>query len=292
MELLPLNLTTQVRWYFANVRARDWGGYVGMSILGYLVGIGTFQRVQAGYLDLAAYLVTVALYLGFSFSINNCFDYEGDWLGDKVSRNPIASGKISMRGGVWFSTVLASAGLALTGLWFSGGPLLIYGLMLLLSGAYSVPPLRLKSVPIIDLASHGLFFGSLIVLYGIFVTGGFNSYMVVSACSTFVISLIVELRNQIDDISEDSATGVDTTACRIGEGRANALLNCLLVLHMSMLVYIISHMGSLAITAVSIVFFTGLALHFIPKLDRSRFLLLMEKITPLVYLIFLLNILL
>ena len=67
-----INLTTKARPYLSNIRAQDWGGYIGMSILGYLQGIGTLQQVTSGYIDLGRYIVTVILYLAFSFSINNC----------------------------------------------------------------------------------------------------------------------------------------------------------------------------------------------------------------------------
>ena len=191
-----------------------------------------------------------------------------------------------------FSIILASVGLTLSSLWFGMFSSLIYGLMMLLSSAYSVPPIRFKSVPILDLTSHGLFFGSLIVLYGVSVTGGFRFETLVLTSSMFVISLIVELRNQIDDIAEDSATGVHTTACLIGSSRANALFAGLLVLHTSMLIYVLNLVGDLVIFTISLIFLAGLAIQFLIEPERKRYLLLMEKVTPLVYLFFSLNILL
>ena len=142
-----ISLTAQLRPYLSNIRAQDWGGYLGMSIIGYLQGISTLQQATAGYIDLGRYLVTVILYLAFSFSINNCFDHEGDGLGEKVSRNPISAGEISIRKGVVFSIILASVGLTLSSLWFGVFSLSIYGLMLFLSSTYSVPPVGSSPFP-------------------------------------------------------------------------------------------------------------------------------------------------
>jgi len=280
-----------VQSYFANVRLRDWGGYIGMSLLGYLLGFGS-QGTNTNYLDFLAYLMTIALYLGFSFSINNCFDHAGDRLGGKASRNPVALNLISVRSGVVFSFILAAAGLALTRVWFGAGPMIIYSAMLLLSGAYSTPPLRLKSVPVVDMLSHGLFFGSLIVFFGASVSGSTNPLNLFILTNIFVISLIVELWNQIGDAVTDAESGVNTTVVTLGVPTANGLLYALLLTHISMLVYLISQLGSLAATGVSMIFFIALSYQLLRSLDKDHFLFLIEKITPLVYLIYILHLIL
>lgn len=292
MDLPDFRLMTDARSYLDNVRMQDWGGYIGMAILGYMQGIETVPQGFSGYIRFALYLASIALYLGFSFSVNNCFDYEGDKLGAKISLNPIAAGRISVGGGIMFSGLLAATGLAFT--WFFFGPtsFMIYAVMLILSGAYSTPPLRLKSVPLIDMASHGLFFGSLIVFYGVVVTDGFNVFTLPLLFSVYNLSLILELRNQIDDIDEDSATFVDTTAVRFGSERANTLFYGLIALHMGVLAYIIDLLGNFALTASAVVFFVGVAVYFYRMPNRDKFLLIMERVTPLVYILFLLKLML
>jgi len=292
MDVPDLSLLTVARSYLDNVRMRDWGGYIGMAILGYLQGIETVPQTSAGYIHFATYLMTVALYLGFSFSVNNCFDHEGDKLGAKIAINPIASGRISVSGGILFSGLLALAGLTLTWASFGVASLTIYSIMLLLSGAYSTPPLRFKSVPLLDMASHGLFFGSLIVLYGVVVTMGFNPFTLPILLSVYNLSLILELRNQIDDIEEDTATRIDTTAVSIGYAKAHALFYGLLGLHMGILVYIINLLGNTALTSLTVVFFAGVGIYFYKMPNRNRFLLIMERVTPLVYILFLLSLIL
>ncbi len=289
MQLPNLGLLANMRPYLDNTRIRDWGGYIGMAILGYVQGIDTIPRSTPGYVNFTFYLASVVLYLAFSFSVNNCFDHEGDKLGAKLSLNPIASGRISVGQGIFFSGLLGVSGLAFTWSFFGPAAFTIYAVMLLLSGAYSTPPLRLKSVPILDMASHGLFFGSLIVLYGVTVTGGFNTFTVPLLLSVYNLSLILELRNQIDDIGEDTATRVDTTAVRIGFERANTLFYGLIALHMAVLSYIVTLLGNIILTALTGVFFLGLAYYFYRMPNRDKFLLIMERITPLVYILFLLK---
>lgn len=292
MDLPDIDFLTHSRPYIDNARIRDWGGYIGMAILGYVQGIETVPGNINGYINFALYLVSIALYLAFSFSVNNCFDHEGDKLGAKLSLNPVASGRISPGQGILFSGLLGVAGLAFT--WVSFGPIAfsVYAVMLLLSGAYSTPPLRLKSVPILDMASHGLFFGSLIVLYGVNVAGGYNAFTFPLLMSVFNLSLILELRNQIDDIGEDTATGVDTTAVRIGSEMANTVFYGLIALHMVVLTYIITLLENSVLTLTTEGFFLALAFYFYKMPDRDKFLLIMERITPLVYILFLLKILL
>lgn len=289
LELADLDLRANARSYLDNVRMQDWGGYIGIAILGYLQGVGTTNATSLGYVNFVVYLLTIALYLGFSFSLNNCFDHEGDKLGAKVVLNPVASGKISVSGGITLSILLALAGFVLTGAWFSIGSLTVYAVMLIISCSYSAPPFRLKSVPVLDMASHGLFFGSLIILYGVIVTAGFNAFTLPLLLSVYNLSLVLELRNQIDDIEEDSAMNLDTTVVRIGLEKANTLFYGLIALHMVILVYIVNLLGNLALTSLAVVFFVGMAIYFYVMPNRDRFLLLMERATPLVYILFLIR---
>ncbi len=292
MKIPDLGFVADARPYFDNVRMRDWGGYVGMAILGYLQGIVTVPTNAEQYIRAALYLAAVGLYLAFSFSVNNCFDYKGDKLGVKISLNPIASGRISPGGGMIFSALLAGTGLAFTWLLFGPASFTIYLMMLLLSAAYSTPPFRFKSVPLLDMASHGLFFGSLIVLFGVTVTGVTTVFTLPLLMSVYNLSLILELRNQIDDMGEDSATGVQTTAILIGGDKANTLFYGLIALHMAVLTWIVTLLGNFILTWAVVIFFVSLAAFFYRMPNRDKFLLIIERVTPLVYALFLIKLML
>ena len=262
---------------------------MGMSLLGYLQGLGNPLLIFSDCLSFIKYLGTVMLYLGFSFAINNCFDFEGDRLGDKISKNPVASGIIGQRGGIIQSGLIALTGLTLTFLWFDGYTFVIYLVMVLLSGAYSVPPLRLKSVPLMDMMSHGLFFGALLILYGISVTQGFGGGTVYLVCSIFIFSLILELRNHIDDAPEDYASKVDTTVTRIGVVKSNKLLYVLNFIHVSFLMGVTYVIGIQAVSLLVCVLTGSLVLLFSVKANKNLYLRSIDVLTTLVYVFFVLK---
>jgi 4-hydroxybenzoate polyprenyltransferase len=286
LELSDLKLLIEFDAYFANVRMGDWGGYILISILGYMLGFDSSSIYSANILLSLPYFTAIACYLGFSFSINNCFDYKGDRLGIKATRNPIALEKISLRSGFIFSIILATSGLAITGLLLGSGPALIYLIMLSLSGAYSSPTPRFKSILFIDMLSHGLFFGSLIVIFGLSVTVGSSPQTPFICVGIFVASLIVELNNQIEDAAADAEAGVRTTTVTVGLPWAKRLFSALLWVHIVMMVYMLSQLGGLIATGISVGFFMVLAYKLYVDKERRSYFFLIEKVTPIVYFLY------
>lgn len=105
--------------------------------------------------------------------------------------------------------------------------LLIYTALLFLGSGYSVPPLRFKTVPILDLVSHGLAGGPLLFFYGFSVPGNIdlNNPVILASISLYVCSVIFDLRNHLQDYRADSVSGTKTTVCRLGPGRAGRILS-------------------------------------------------------------------
>ncbi len=199
-----------------------------MSILGFVSGLGGLT--QFDHRVFLLFITTSSLYLAFSFSINNCFDVRND-VKKHNNKNPIASGLVGFKEGVFVSVLIASIGMLVTYLWLNFLSFCIYTILLLLSLGYSAPPLRLKSVPVADLISHGLFFGSLLFLYGASVAGNLNPYVIALALSLFVHSAALNLRNHLEDLDEDMLSRTKTTACWLGKPRSAKILNKLLVIH-------------------------------------------------------------
>jgi len=226
--------------YYLNIRVRDWWAYLGMAILGFTHGLNRSLFLCANYDVLAKFIVSNILYLAFTFSINNCFDIKSDKRQrEKLRKNPIAAGLISFKEGVILSSSIAFIGLALTYLWFSDVSVFLYTMLVFLGMAYSTPPLRFKSIPIIDLVSHGLFFGSLLFLYGILVAGSLSPQAVFMSVSIFVCSVTFELRNHIKDFEADKISSAKTTACWLGLEKAREVLKILLVLHWLLLIAVL-----------------------------------------------------
>ena len=155
--------------------------------------------------------------------------------------------------------------------------------MLSLSGAYSAPKPRFKSVPVVDMLSHGLFFGSLIVLFGLTVTGGSSPQTPFICAGIFLASIIVELNNQIEDATADAEAGVRTTTVTVGLPWAKRLFSALLAVHIAVMVYMLSQPGGIIATAISVGFFMILAYKLYVGKERGSYFFLIEKVTPIVY---------
>ncbi|MHC1582529.1 MAG: prenyltransferase [Candidatus Syntropharchaeia archaeon] len=226
----------KISHYYKNMRVTDWRGYVGIAIFGLIFG---------GFPDLSTatvFLLTSCLYLAFSFSVNNCFDARCDL--KKPDKNPIASGKMSFGEGFLFSISFAFLGIISSYIWFERSSFIIYLSMIFLSFFYSAPPLRFKNRPIIDILSHGSFFGFLLFLYGISVASPENNIMnhtlILVCVSIFVYSMVFELINHLEDFDEDLSSGMRTTACWLGKDHTKKLLKFLFLIHWFLLMAILS----------------------------------------------------
>lgn len=218
--------------YCQGVRVRDWTGYLLISALGYFLGAGL-----VGWTDYSTFLtvlVTASLFLAFAFLINNCYDIRSDInQSEKLAKNPIASGKMSQDEGIVLSCFLAGVGLIIA---LSGLDLLskvVYVFLITWGGTYSVPPVRLKGVPVVDVVSHGLALGSGLFVYGFLAASGgsmtLQGFLV--ALSLFVYSMTLELRNHISDLEADLVSSTRTTACWLGKRKSEQMLSSLTVLH-------------------------------------------------------------
>jgi len=226
----------KLMWYYHNLRVRDWRAYFGIATLGLIFGLD-FAHID--YDILMKFVVSCTLYLAFAFSINNCFDVKCDSTTSKRRKNPIATGLISLREGIVLSMGIALAGLVTNYVWFNTRVLTIYILLIFLAAGYSIPPLRFKTVPVIDVISHGLFFGSLLFLYGLSIAGNINHCMVLIALSLFMGSVILELRNHLEDVDADLKAGVRTTVCWLGPSTTKKIMSPLYAVHYFLLILII-----------------------------------------------------
>jgi len=196
--------------YLKLLRVKGWHAYLGFAILGFVVVQGFLGQL----VDIIIFFLMVSTYLGFSFAINDCFDMDEDAL-NNLRRNPIATKEIEQKKAILFSISLALAGLLLS-MWF-GLMIFVFQLILtVLAYIYSVPPLRLKSRYILDVLSHGFFFGFLILLLPVFVFGTITDVIVILAISVFILSILIQLWNHILDYEGDMKAKLRTTACVIG----------------------------------------------------------------------------
>jgi 4-hydroxybenzoate polyprenyltransferase len=230
-ETMARRIIQHIAWYCYNTRFFDWRAYLGITVLGFVHGLNGMSSFYVNPYLVAKFLISIALYFAFTFSINNCFDAKCDaYQREKLKKNPIAAGLIGFREGLALSLFTGFIGLALTYIWFNEAAFFLYALLISLGMAYSIPPLRLKSVPVIDLVSHGLFFGLLLFLFGLQVAGGWIQTPILGV-SIFLCSVTFELRNHLEDLKADNYSGTKTTACWLGPSKARRLLKFLLVIH-------------------------------------------------------------
>jgi len=280
--MIEMGVPRRLVGYCLNLRVPNWRAYMGMAILGFAQNIDVSSLDPKIYEDSIKLVISVSLFLAFAFSINNSFDRDCDAEHDEKSgKNPIVRGLISFEESLIFSSVIAIVGLALTYLWFNPLNFMLYLALMMLGGAYSTPPLRLKSTPILDLISHGLFFGALLYLYGASASGGLNLQTTIISSSLFLYSVILELRNHLEDYHADLNSGLRTTVCWLGYERARNLLKFMLVLHVWVLILITLH-GGYPILALSSGVWMAALLRFL-RLDFNYYLRFMDLWTGIVY---------
>jgi 4-hydroxybenzoate polyprenyltransferase len=173
------------------------GGSIGWSLLGVLV---------ANWLA-----------VGFAFMINDVEDAADDALTlTKARRNPISAGKLSPRAGRSLSclaAILAALIYASLGL----GPFVTGLACLIIAYLYSWRPIRLKSIPIVDLVAHAAMLAGLQFLAADLTFGGYPNWQwVFPLILVLAISLYGELYNELRDFDGDCQAGVTHTASLIG----------------------------------------------------------------------------
>jgi len=189
------------------------------TLLGAAVGSGTF-----GW-QLITVLLANWMAVGFAFMINDVEDAPDDALNPaKVKRNPVSAGDLSPRVGQAASfgvAILAAALYALLGAW----PFVIGATCLVIGYVYSWRRIRLKSIPIADLISHGLMLAGLQFLAAYFTFGPGPAWRWIFPLAFLVaISLYGQLFNELRDFESDVQAGVTHTARLIGRRAAHILM--------------------------------------------------------------------
>ena len=165
------------------------------------------------------------LSVAFAFMVNDTEDAPDDKLDSKKRiRNPISAGRMSWRT-AWIVSLSVGI-LALVAFAFLGRDAFVVGsLSVLISFLYSWKRVRLKSIPILDLISHGLMLAGLpfAVGYAIYSQAvGPNFYWPFITLTAF--SMYGELFNELRDFECDRKAGVVHTASVLGASLVNMLM--------------------------------------------------------------------
>ncbi|MDV3104370.1 UbiA prenyltransferase family protein [Thermococcus waiotapuensis] len=202
-----------------------------------LIGLALFMNLQeAGPEKLIAAFIAGVFFVWYAFSINNCFDVDTDSLNPvKARKNPVVSGELTLKEGLVLSGLLATAGMALA-FTLNREAFAVYALMTALATLYSAPP-RLKARSVVDVLSHGLFFGGLPFLYGALVDGSLSRTEAWITVAMTFYSFALELRNHLEDYESDLKAGLRTTSVVIGKGKSEALVDIFSLLAIGIVLY-------------------------------------------------------
>ncbi len=206
------------------MRVHTWSAFFLLTFLGFVLSEGIITH----FFDVLIFVMMLSLYTGFSFAINDCYDVDED-RAKESSKNPIVRGKLSPKRAKTFSFSLAVLGVSLS-LWFSLMIFFYFLFLTLLSLFYSVPPIRLKTRFPLDILSHGLFFGVLVLFLPALVFGLFTFQLLLVSLSIFILSVSIELWNHIVDFESDKKAQLQTTACVIGLKRSETTVKILSLL--------------------------------------------------------------
>lgn len=195
-------------------RYREFTSFVIVTtLLGALSGNGIF-----GW-RLVIVIIANWLVVAFAFMINDIEDSADDALNpSKVKRNPVSAGLISKRV-AWFVTV--GVGLASVVLYAELGfyPFVTGLASLAISFLYSWRQIRLKTVPVLDMVSHGLMLAGLQFLAAYFcfepseLSRWLYPFLLIVAISMYGV-----LFNQLRDLEWDRKAGLTHTVAMLGPG--------------------------------------------------------------------------
>jgi len=220
-------------WFDAVMRLARWREYLCSVVVTTLLGASAGQG-SPGWL-LMVVLLANWLAVAFAFMINDVEDAPDDALNPaKADRNPVSAGDLSVHSGraASFAVAILSAALyMLLGLWPS-----VMGMASLVIGfLYSWRRVRLKTIPIADLISHGMMLAGLQFLAAYFtfaprLAGGWAS----AFAFVVVISMYGQLFNELRDLDGDRMAGLTHTASLCGPRVTRCLMVFFLVAGISL----------------------------------------------------------
>jgi len=188
--------------------------------------------------------------------MNDLFDLELGADSDSYPRalyapHPVLSGTISRRGLLTAAIAFNAADLAILValVAFRGWPMIVFALSgFLLSVAYTAPPVRLKK--------HGLGEPTVLVVWGPLMVGGayyaatglFSFGILVASLAYALLCTAVLMGKHIDKIPWDAPDGTHTLPVLLGESKARALTQAMMVSFYVLLVLLVGT-GTLPIAA-------------------------------------------
>ncbi len=177
--------------------------------------------------DLLIALVIYTSIMGGIYILNQIMDIETDRINKKLF---LLSGEyISVKNAYLELAILWFIGLCLA-LKFGTIFLIFIVISLVMGILYSLPPVKLKGKPILDMLSNGIGYGMINFAVGWLVFGDFYWLMFIKFMPYFLSISAVFINTTIVDIEGDQRAKEQTSAVFLGANIAYALSACLMVL--------------------------------------------------------------
>jgi 4-hydroxybenzoate polyprenyltransferase len=243
-------------------RAKDWIKSLGFCLLG--LNLGFVQYPPLLFLG----LIQSILLFSFLFSFNDFFDYiihkEKNYIGKIIAESILPKELVFLL--CLLPLILSVIPLFLK---FSVEYIILYSLFITLSISYSLPKVRLRDIPFIDIICN-VFFFSLIFL---------QSYFFLNSIATpkvyFLLFWIIfyifshEILHQIYHFNRDRESGRLTTAILLRKKRSINLLKFSFLLPIIFGVLVYSSFPNLEIFAVIMILFSFLRFFYIYSFNEK-----------------------
>lgn len=218
--------------YLGLLRVRSWIGWIFFYALGCLI----FTMPSWNMAIISAALVSATSGI---FILNQCYDLAVDRLHFTKKQLPVAAGVISSSGAFSLyilSTILCLSLVALTDM--SLVPL--FAIYIGGGICYSVPPIRIKSRPVLDVIFVGIFSGILPFLIGLQVShqltldwwlpwiGQRYQIALLVIMTLFLFQSLTHIFQAVGDYEADLDAGARTSVVRYGKGKSIKMAKILL----------------------------------------------------------------
>ena len=212
-----------LKQYLEISRIDNWLGWIFCFGFGSIfLGLPSPERFMAVF---SAFLFATASI----FILNQYFDREEDRRNILKSNLPVASGKIAPRVALVLSLSLVVLCLLLVSIVVASLTTLFL-LYLALWTAYSIPPFRLKSVPIVDFIASGIGAGFLPFLIGVGTSSQSNvsiSLILTSAIPLMLAHSSGHILQTLGDYEADRKNGVQTIVVKYGRKKGVVFMGLL-----------------------------------------------------------------
>ena len=212
-----------LKHYLEITRIDNWLGWIFCFGFGSIfLGLPSPERFMAVF---SAFLSATASV----FILNQYFDREEDRRNILKSNLPVASGKIAPRAALVLSLSLIVLCLLLVSI-VAASLTTLFLLYLALWTAYSIPPFRLKSVPIVDFIASGIGAGFLPFLIGVGTSSQSNvsiSLILISAIPLMLAHSSGHILQALGDYEADRENGVQTIVVKYGRKKSIVIMGLL-----------------------------------------------------------------